>query len=281
MTIPPTLQEYWTASNAAYGDNAEGNGTDSAPPNSTGLTLLVDSNDINKSWLADGFFAQAFKDASGNIIIAFEGSILDLGDQSSYAQGSRLADAFILLGLSPPAFSDANAFVQDVKQYLVGQGLGSSPIYLTGHSLGGAEAEYVASQGNESGATFGAPGAPSYRGPSAGQNFVNYIDYGDPVGSVGPSHFGTVQYIGPPSDKLVLAALDRGLGPALGFAAGVAIFHPLAHYEADLVSKQFTLVQAIASFGGTASIIQAVTSAIESHESTVPTLLAGSLGSHG
>ena len=57
------------------------------------------------------------------------------------AQG---ADFDISIGLVPKAFLDADTFALDVKQYLAQHNLGSNPIYLTGHSLGGTEAQDVA-----------------------------------------------------------------------------------------------------------------------------------------
>jgi hypothetical protein len=73
-TGPISLLEYWTAANAVYFDNGEGVKPDTAPDPSTGLTLLLDSGQINAKWILDGFFAQAFEDSAGNILIAFEGS---------------------------------------------------------------------------------------------------------------------------------------------------------------------------------------------------------------
>jgi pimeloyl-ACP methyl ester carboxylesterase len=206
-----------------------------APPQSDGLTLLLDSSQVNTNWLADGFFAQAFEDASGNVIISFEGSILNLSDNTAYARGSRGADSDILSGRMPQAFLDATAFVQDVDQYLNQHSLGSNPVYLTGHSLGGAEAGYAASVGHESGATFGAPGdlLPNYQPPVSGQTFTNYVDYGDPVGNFG-FHFGTVQDIGPAVDAQVSQLLIGTLGPVLGTLVAADLFHTPAHYAADV-----------------------------------------------
>jgi hypothetical protein len=227
---PPNLLEYYNAANAVYADNAIGTQSGTAPPASTGLTLVLDSRDSsltgNSSWLSDGFFAQAFKDASGNIIIAFEGSIIDPLDPSfntPYGNGSRGADFDISIGLVPKAFLDADTFALDVKQYIAQHTLGSNPIYLTGHSLGGAEAQDVAFviDPGESGVTFGAPGDPRLTAPVNAPNFINYVDYGDPVGHIG-NHFGTVQPVGSP------------LNAEVGSLAAAALFHPLSQYAADL-----------------------------------------------
>src|SRR6266436_726344 len=221
-TGPISLLEYYNAANAVYGDNGEGVTADTAPPKSTGLTLLLDSGQINANWIVDGFFAQAFVDSAGNILVAFEGTN---ADASLYGIGSVAADAEILVGQTPQAFIDASAFTADVKQYLVQHNLGADPIYLTGHSLGGAEAEYVASLTTYSGVTFGAPGtlSPTYKAPVAGQNFIDYLDWGDLIGNFG-HHFGTVKELGPVEDLLVaLRHQERALE-----------FHRLTHYATDL-----------------------------------------------
>ena len=229
----PTLAEYWTTADLVYTDNREGKGNDLPPPASSGLTLLLDSGAVNSKWLSDGFFAQALQDTSGNIIIAFEGSLPF--EASAYGRGSASADSQILAGQTPHAFSDALVFTADVQQYLVQHNLASNPVYLTGHSLGGAEAEYVASKDGYSGVTFGAPGtlAPVYPDLGPGQTFTNYVDYGDPVGNFG-THFGTVQEVGPRSDATTTAVLEKILGPALGALVAETLFHPLSHYAADL-----------------------------------------------
>lgn len=177
------------------------------------------------------FFGEAFIDKNGDVIVAFEGSLLTGG--GAFGAGSRGADLQILRGGTPAAFIDANAFLTDVEEYAAEHFSALDPIYVTGHSLGGAEAEYVASLGGENGVTFGAPGdlLPNYSDQVSGQNFTDYVDYGDPVGNFG-FHFGTVQEVGPRNDAYASAFLDQlGIG---GLAAEAELFHPLAHYGADL-----------------------------------------------
>lgn len=245
VTAGPSLVEYYNAAEAVYLDNAVGMTTGAHPPSSTGLTLLLDSRDPslpgNSSWLADGMFAQAFEDKVGNVIIAFEGSIIKPSDPSfltPYGFGSRGADLDILTGLTPKAFVDAQNFAFDAAQF-VHQTLGSSPIYLTGHSLGGAEAQdvaFIVNPGeNVSGVTFGAPGDPTLSAPVKTPNFIDYIDYGDPVGNFG-NHFGTVQHVGSPLNAAVLtvAEIEALVTHGLSLAEVAGIFHPLAHYASDL-----------------------------------------------
>jgi hypothetical protein len=228
----PTLSEYYKAASAVYADNAIGTSWDNQPPAPLGFTLLLDSRDPslvgNTNWLSDGFFGQAFKDASGNVIIAFEGAIIDPADPSfstPYGAGSRVAAVDTLIGLVPQAFQDAINFSLDVSNLT-----GSNPIYLTGHSLGGAEAEAVAyihpnNIAIGGGVTFGAQGIPELRVPVPNPNFTNYVDYGDPIGNYG-NHFGSVVHVGSPFDKVVTEIF----GPLVG----IALYHPLSHYGADL-----------------------------------------------
>ena len=57
---PPTLAEYYNASEAVYNDNAPGTHIGASPPASTDLTVVLDSRQENPNWESDGFFAQAF-----------------------------------------------------------------------------------------------------------------------------------------------------------------------------------------------------------------------------
>lgn len=240
----PSLLEYYYAANVVYADNALGTQNGTAPPLQTGLMLLLDSRDPSlqgsSSWLSDGFFAQAFKDSFGNVIISFEGSIINprnLADPNfwtPFAIGSRAADWAIAAGLIPQAFLDAESFALDVNHFLALNNLSSAPIYLTGHSLGGAEAQDVAYIiGDTNGVTFGSPGTPDLSTPVGASHFVNYVDYGDPVGQFG-AHFGTTQQVGLPSDAIVETTLEALLGPDLGALSAAALYHPLQHYATAL-----------------------------------------------
>jgi hypothetical protein len=221
------LQEFLTAANAVDRDNGNGVGPDLYPPASAGFTLLMDSTVVNQAWLNDGMFAQAFMDSKGDIIVAFDSSIINPNDpnfHTPYANYSEIADAEIALGITPQAFLDADAFVKDVQRYF-----GSHPIYLEGHSLGGAEAEYVGNAEHLGGVTFGAPGTrtPTYGagGSLFGQSFfVDIVDRGDPVGNFG-NHYGYVEQVGTAWHGWVAAAdpIDA-----------LQWYHPLANYAADL-----------------------------------------------
>lgn len=212
---PPSAQTLLDLDNKVYYDNP------SLPSHllqfvrmPDGWQLLAQSAVIN----SDGFFAEAFQDANGNTVISFCGSIIDPGRNiqsrldwaSPWAFGSRAADLTILKSGHPHAFDDALSFTHAVIDQF---GLNPNKVFLSGHSLGGAEAEYVASTlpGIFQGASFGAPGI--FRGPERPAtayefNFKNYIDLGDPVGNYN-DHYGQNVYLGNLADKANADLIDR------------------------------------------------------------------------
>jgi len=206
------------ATNAAYG-LSEGTFT---PP--AGMKILEQSD---KSKRADGFASVALEDGNGYVIIANEGTV---PGTSQYNRNSLWADTKIYNDqTSPiiPALSDAINFAQEVVTDYAGKS-GIQGIYVTGHSLGGAEAEAQANALPNSitgGVTFGAPGLPGNITPSNNLTVFNYIDYGDPIGnyaSDGESalnqetpglmyHYGQIVRVGSPNSisKLTQAVKSR------------------------------------------------------------------------
>ena len=65
-------------------------------------------------------------------------------------------------------------------------------ITITGHSLGGALAQYVASLKQEPAVTFNAPGIDIPSGGTS-ENIINYVNMNDPVGSY-RAHIGETRY---------------------------------------------------------------------------------------
>lgn len=208
MSGSPSRSELFQAANAAYSP-----GTVPA-----GMTPLLNSagQPVQDSIASDGFYAAAFKDSAGNIVVAYQGT-----DPSSIAQD--YADAAIFGRHAPPALTDALAFAE-----LVQQNAGGAQIYVTGHSLGGIEAEEVAFTLGFGGASFGASGLPLYSGPADSTTaFIDYVDYGDPVGNyasdqysalngiapAGMNHYGTVQMIGSPNSAHTFTRMVRRLPP--------------------------------------------------------------------
>jgi hypothetical protein len=163
------------------------------------------------------------------IVIAFEGtdpSSETLRKDPVFLAGQLEADTQIYLGQIPEAFRDALSFTEAV---LATQGAARENVYVAGHSLGGAEAEYVAAQLDLSGATFGAPGIHASAIPDGSPpDLKNYVVYGDPVGNYSADppnrlsnilfsddihHFGKVEYIGSPVGGLQLDVANALLAP--------------------------------------------------------------------
>jgi hypothetical protein len=193
----PIWQEFLNAAETVHQDNGFGWSPAHNPPASSGFRLLESSTDVNHSWINDGMFAQALEDPRGNIIIAYDSSILlpgQAGYGSPYATGSQIADAAIGVGAVPKAFLDADAFAKDV----VARFGSSHNIFLEGHSLGGAEAEFVGNLEHQmSGVTFGAPGIATHGNLGPNQFFINFVDNHDLIGnnSLTGDHFGTVSHL--------------------------------------------------------------------------------------
>lgn len=208
----------------------------------------------------NGCTAAAFTDGAGNVIITFQGT------QSA---SQELADLELMSGRGGstiPAFQDAVAFTKAVEAAAVAKGYSPSSIYVTGHSLGGTLAEYVASQTGLPGASFAGSGLPGYVAPShAATNFVSYVEHGDAfanwssdgeLASIIPaaghqSHYGQLVMLGASAHSSMTATIAsdiRALGPSLltghfaqasaklqtDFAANLATIHGINNYENDI-----------------------------------------------
>jgi hypothetical protein len=260
MSISETvIRDCLDCSNAVYSSNV-----DAVPfiiPESQPFQLLYSSTNDS-----DGFSARAYIDPLGNIIIAYEGSDLNPLDLTGYGLGSKAADFALAQGERPQALQDAIDFASEAKVAAGALGYGADPIYVTGHSLGGTEAEAAAIALNSSvqggfisgAVTFGATGVPGYLSPGGNNDFINYVDYGDVVGNFANdslselsllaaavkmgSHFGSVDQVGSPLNAaLIAAAFATDDVEALG--ALIVNYHILSNYAADLNLAFDPLVQ--------------------------------------
>jgi hypothetical protein len=130
----------------------------------------------------------------------------------------------VLTHTTPAVFPDALSFAQQVQSEAAAQGYTSDNIFLTGHSLGGWEAEYVAQNTGLGGIGFESPGLnTSVPGNGANSLFVNTATYGDlaayfasdmsglqpiestyvPGGGINP-HYGSIVMLGDPSSEYPL-----------------------------------------------------------------------------
>lgn len=141
----------------------------------------------------------------------------------------------IFTDTTPQAFTDSLRFEQQVQSAAAQQGYGADGIFLTGHSLGGWEAEYVAQQTGLSGIGFESPGInTAVAGNGANSGFVNVETYGDtaaylstdlpalqpfmpayaPGGGTKP-HYGLIVMIGDPAAVIPLINASALWGPNL------------------------------------------------------------------
>jgi hypothetical protein len=220
----------------------------------------VDGAHLAREVTDHGFYGAAFLTPFNQVVVAFEGTHLSaLSDDFEFVLAQIAADGMIHLGESPAAYGDALEFTRGVLEAAETRGIAAEEVFLTGHSLGGAEAQYVAAQLGLAGETFGAPGIPAADIPAgSASELVNHVEYGDPIGnySANPNRlngflhsddilrFGEPTYVGDPLAALALEAAGALFGPGttpeqnaegLALLAGLAEeFHVLTAYARDL-----------------------------------------------
>ena len=213
-----------------------------------------------------GFYGEAFvttKTATPKLIIAFQGTN---PNPPSYLFGLAQAadDALIYAGQVAPSYATAESFTQTALTDAASEGISKANSVITGHSLGAAEAEYVAAETGLSGVTFGTPGIPQSIFAGKTTTLRDYVEQGDPVGNYSADpprylgsivssssirHFGTRIFEGNPSHSAILkeAARDYAKETPEGYAEATtlfgiaaAVYHPLAQYAKDLNLKLYT-----------------------------------------
>ena len=193
--IHPVLDDYYLASKDVSSMLAP-----------AGWTLLSRSDKVDLTPAQDaqeGFEASAYSNPAGQILCAFRPTLLSLG---VFGRGTLADDVKLAQGITPPSFNDAVTFVSTVMQAAAKinetartagkpEPYDLRTIFVTGHSLGGAEAEYVAQQAAENpssplyaqtvvGVTFAAPGIPQLPDSATERpsgRLVNLVLPGDPV----------------------------------------------------------------------------------------------------
>ncbi len=217
-------------------------------PIPSGYTFLAQSPTYPSGLTAVAFI----NTATNQIVIAYRGSTTT----NFYADWIVSDLENIGPGTLPQSFTDALSFAQTVQQEYP-----TSTLYVTGHSLGGAEAEYVGATLGLSGTTFAAPGVANLlpANVSSAANITNFVNQYDPVGNytasiagIGPgAHVGTTIVL--PASILYSLAYIAGIvefGPGGGIVgdtvAAAAEFHPLGAYAAALKAAGYISVNPIA-----------------------------------
>jgi hypothetical protein len=181
------------------------------------------------------YFGVAFGNIdTGQIVIA------NRGTQTGY--DLLVSDIDILKGIVPAAFGAAEQFAAEVVGAYQGTG---REILVTGHSLGGADAEYEAAKLGLGGDTFAALGVQFAAAENA-PNLVNYLFPQDAIANLG-AHIGPATYLQPngPAQWLDLLATLPYAGEGLHFinnylehfgATGIAPITPLQFVEAAVLA---------------------------------------------
>ena len=169
-----------------------------------------------------GAVGKAWVTPAGQIIIAYQGTTggTNLLFHPLIVISQVIADLQIMFtNTTPQAFRDSLSFEKRVAAAATAQGYDTSGIFLTGHSLGGWEAQYVAQKTGLGGIGFEGPGLNTKKvGNGANSGFVNVETYGDsaayfstdlpglypfmpkyaPAGGSKP-HYGSIVMIGNPN----------------------------------------------------------------------------------
>ena len=176
-TTTPTVAQFLNAATAEYVLGG-------VPAGLTPFTVngwpVTSTNEIT------GESAQVWVTPQKQIIIAYQGTTggTNLLFNPLIAVTQLLTDVQgVLTNTTPAAFVDALQFAKQVQAEAAQQGYAPGSVFVTGHSLGGWEAEYVAQHTGLGGIGFESPGLSStVPGNGADSLFVNTADYGDPAG---------------------------------------------------------------------------------------------------
>jgi hypothetical protein len=224
----PTVSEFLNAANALYLINATPAGMSRFTNHGVPVTLVDD---------VDGAIADVFVTAESQLIISYQGTTggLNFLVNPTAAATQLVTDIDVVInddfgGNTPAALTSSLNFAKSVVAMAQAQGFSTSNIFVTGHSLGGIECEYVASQTGLGGIAFESTGIANH--PVAGvtgSNFVNTVTFGDPVGNFSSDimaeqptapafvanggmapHFGSIVFLGTPSDETTLRNAIEG-----------------------------------------------------------------------
>lgn len=208
----PTVEQFLNASANAYVLGAQPG--DLKPFTVNGFqmqTFIPLSGAVGKAWVTP----------EGQIIVAYQGTTggTNLLFHPLIALSQIFTDMQIIFThTTPQAFWDSLAFERKVEAAALEQGYTTDDIFVTGHSLGGWEAQFVAQKTGRGGIGFEGPGLnTSVPGNGINSNFVNIETYGDtaayfstdlpglqpfmppydPTGGSKP-HYGNIVMIGDP-----------------------------------------------------------------------------------
>lgn len=172
----PTVAQFLNASAAAYGLGTTPGGL---------VPFTVNGFQMASANIISGMAARVWVTPDNQIVIAYQGTTggTNLLFNPFIAAAQILTDLQVIYTQTTPwAFHDALRFAERVQAAATLQGYATDDIFVTGHSLGGWEAQYVAQQIGLAGVGFESPGMSStVPGNGADSLFVNIETYGDPA----------------------------------------------------------------------------------------------------
>ena len=256
LTTPtPTVAQLLDASEAADGlGTTPGGGL--TPFTVSGVPVTY-TNDLT------GTSAQVWVTPQNQIIIAYQGvtggtnvlfnPLIAVTQVVAAVQGTLAGVQGTGANPTPAVESDALSFAQRVEAEAAAQGYSPNNIFVTGHSLGGTEAEYVAENTGLGGIGFESPGLPTtVAGNGADSLFVNTATYGDWVayfasdlpgeqpfapayvpGGGSLPHYGPIVLLGNPSSQYQLTDISAlwGTGPVGDLTQVVNLVVGLVEYH--------------------------------------------------
>ncbi|MGE2834217.1 hypothetical protein [Mycobacterium sp. SMC-4] len=169
----PTVAQFLNASAAGYVLGGTPGGL---------VPFTVNGFQMSSTNIFSGMVAKTWVTPEGQLIIAYQGttggSHLLFNPLITISQ--VITDLQVIFTrTTPPAFHHALAFADRVQAAAALQGYTSDDIFVTGHSLGGWEAQFVAQQTGLAGVGFEAPGFNTrVPGNGADSMFVNIGTYG-------------------------------------------------------------------------------------------------------
>ncbi|MCV6999611.1 hypothetical protein H7J34_05320 [Mycolicibacterium alvei] len=243
----PTVSQFLNAATTAY---VWGGAPGDLKP------FVVNGKQMESTNILTGMSAKTWVTPDGQIIIAYQGTTggTNLLHNPLIAVSQVVTDLQVVFtDTTPQAFIDAVAFQQQVEAAAIAQGYRKEDIFVTGHSLGAWEAQYVAQQTGVGGIGFEGPGLNStVPGNGADSGFVNVLTYGDTAGYFSTDlpglqpfvpeyvpgggskpHYGSIVMIGNPDAAIPLmnSAALLHTGPIGGLIFVVDVFVNFLQYH--------------------------------------------------
>lgn len=249
----PALRDYFEAANFSYTYEGLVAGKDWTSMSSS---FQVPAQDwkilrVDNTHLSDGFFAVAYEDNHGNIIISYAGTVPNIFD--TFGLGTLKADGQILLNLTPASFTWAAQFASTITSQF------SLSTYVAGHSLGGAEAEAAMAADSHilGGTLFAAPGLTGNNGYHS-STLTNFVDAGDFVANYAND--------GPDSVEARISGYFNHYHLAPVTSVGASHSGDLANFEFSLGSSLLTSIFGVYSFSQFEDLMLSTAASLTDHK---------------